>query len=234
MNEQFNIIKMKKILSLLIALVISVSIFAQDAEVRDLREFDRVIVYDGITVQLVPSDKYSVKVSGAYIDKMSTQVSGNTLKIKMNFGSSFKGEDNHVIVYYDNKLYEIKACEGSSITSNEVIKADNLILSSKEGADIDLKIKAKDLTSKSYTGGNINVEGKTKNSFVEVYTGGKFDGIKLEAQYGEVKVNAGGRAEVTVEDVLDASVTMGGNIYYYGKTKSVNQSVSLGGKIESR
>lgn len=193
-----------------------------------------MISYDGISVQLVPSNKYAVKVSGDEIDKLITQVTKNTLKIKMNLGSNFKGDDYHVIVYYIEDLQEIKACEGSSITSNQTIKGHKLELNSKEGAEINLKIEVDELTSKSYTGGIIEIEGESKNINVEVYTGGQYDGKNFKSKFADAKVSAGGKLEVNVSDDLEASVSMGGNIYYYGDTQHVNTKISLGGNIESR
>lgn len=225
----------KKILAALLVFATVSTTFAQDSETRGLREFDKVMTYDGVSVQLVPSDKNEVIVSGPSTEKVTTQVSGTTLKIKMSFGSNFKGEDNHIVVYYTNNLKEIKATEGSSVTSNHVIKSDNeIVIRSIEGADIDLEVDIKNVTSKIATGGEVKLSGKSENISISINTGGTFEGRKLKSEYGEVSIATGGKASVNVTEVLDASVTMGGNIYYYGDTKTVNESISLGGSIVSK
>lgn len=226
--------QIKKIILTVLSIVLVSTVFAQKSEIRQLRSFNEISSYDGVSVQLVSSDKNYVKVSGKYIDKVVTQVSGKTLKIKMNFGSSFKGEDNHIIVYYSNELIEIKATEGSSISSNDVINSDNLIIRAIEGAEVELRINTNDVDAKISTGGEIDVSGKTKNVVVGISTGGNFDGKNLKAKFGEVKITTGGEAKMRVSNVLDASVTMGGNIYYYGNPKTVNENISLGGRIESK
>ncbi len=226
---------LKKLLVVFLVIATTSTAFAQDSETRGLREFDRVFTYDGVSIQLVPSNKNEVIVSGPSTEKVTTQVSGTTLKIKMNFGSNFKGEDNHIVVYYTNNLKEIKATEGSSVTSNNVIKSDNeLTIRSIEGADVDLKVDIKNITSKIATGGGVKVSGKSENISVSINTGGSFEGKELISKFGEVKIATGGKARVYVTEVLDASVTMGGNIYYYGDTKTVNESISLGGTIVSK
>ncbi|MEN8138057.1 MAG: head GIN domain-containing protein [Bacteroidota bacterium] len=221
------------ILSLATFLFVSTT-FAQNIDTRQLRDFENVTSYDGVSVQLVPSNKNYVKVSGDNIDEVVTQVSDKTLKIKMTFGSNFKGGDSHVIVYFAGDLKEIKATEGSSISSNEKIKNRLLTIKSIEGADVDIKVDSKDLIIKIATGGKIELEGKSENLSVNISTGGNFDGKNLKSKYGEVKVSAGGDANVQVEEILDATVTMGGNIFYYGETKTVNKDISLGGNIEAR
>jgi len=226
---------LKKLLVVFIAFTTISSAFAQDTETRLLRSFDNVATYDGVSVQLVPSDENKVVISGPSTEKVTTQVSGNTLKVKMSFGSNFKGEDNHIIVYYKNNLDEIKATEGSSITSNHIIKSDKEIkLKAIEGADIELKIENDKIKSTIATGGTIELSGKSQDLIVSINTGGTFDGRQLTSKYGEVGIATGGTARVKITDILDASVTMGGTIYHYGDTKTVNENVSLGGSIVSK
>ena len=226
---------LKKILIAILVIATATTTFAQESETRGLREFDKVSTYDGVSVQLVPSDKNEVIVSGPSTEKVVTQVSGSTLKIKMNFGSNFKGEDNHIVVYYTSVLKEIKASEGSTITSNHEIKSSNeLSIRAIEGAEIGLKVDVKNINNRIATGGEIVLTGKNENLTVNINTGGSFDGIKLKSKYGEVSIATGGKAKVYITDILDASVTMGGNIYYYGDTKTVNESISLGGSITSK
>ena len=226
---------LKKLLIVFVVFATITSAFAQETDTRGLREFDQVFTYDGVSVQLVPSDKNEVIVSGPSTEKVVTQVSGSTLKIKMNFGSNFKGEDNHIVVYYSSVLKEIKASEGSSITSNHEIESKNgLTIRAIEGAEIELKVNIKNINNRIATGGEILLTGINENLTVNINTGGSFDGRKLKSKYGEVKIATGGKAKVYVTDILDASVTMGGNIYYYGDTKTVNESISLGGSITSK
>ena len=226
---------LKKLVVVLITFITVTSAFAQESETRGLREFNKIYTYDGVSVQLVPSDKNEVIVSGPSPEKVTTQVSGTTLKIKMNFGSNFKGEDNHIVVYYSGNIIEIKATEGSSITSNHIIKSNNeIMIRSIEGADVDLKGDIKNIISTIATGGDVKLSGKSENLTVTINTGGSFKGKDLKSKYGEVKIATGGNAKVNIAEVLDASVTMGGNIYYYGNTKTVNESISLGGSIVSK
>lgn len=225
---------MKRLLLVLLTITTISSTFAQDTEKRMLRHFSKIIAYDGVSVQLVPSDENYVKISGDDIEKVVTQVTGDKLKIKMSFGSNFRGENNHIVVYFKEIPSEIKATEGSSITSNHVIEIDHLLLESKEGADISLEISSKNLTAKIVTGGEMNIKGKSKNTNISLATGGRFDGKKLVSEYAEASVTTGGTVMVNVEKVLDASVTMGGSIYYYGDTQTVNDNISLGGTIAPR
>ena len=225
----------KKLLVALITILTVSSSYAQETQTRGLRTFNKIFSYDGVSVQIVPSDKNEVIVSGPSVERVTTQVSGSTLKIKMSFGSNFKGEDNHIVVYFSGDLNEIKATEGSSITSNHSIKSKNeMKFSAIEGADISLTVDVKNINSRIATGGEVKLIGETENLVVSINTGGDFIGKDLKAKFGEVKIATGGSAKVFVSEVLDASVTMGGNIYYYGNTKTVNESISLGGSIVSR
>ena len=224
----------KKVFIIVVSLFLTITtLFAQEQETRQVREFNSISTYDGISVQLVPSEKNEVVLSGTSIDKVVTQVSGSRLKIKMDFGSNFKGNDNHIIVYYSKDIESITATEGSTITSNHEIKTNGkrIDLKAVEGAEIDLEVNVDKIKVKVSTGGEMKLKGKSETVVVNIYTGGSFDGKELKGKYGEVSISTGGSAKVYISEILDASVTMGGNIYYYGGTKTVNENISLGGSI---
>ena len=80
----------------------------------------------------------------------------------------------------------------------------------------------------------MKLKGNTENIKLTINAGGNFNGKLLECEYGEVSIRAGGVASVNVKKVLDASVTMGGTIYYHKRAKTINTDISLGGKILPR
>jgi hypothetical protein len=233
LDKNLNI--MKRIIA--IALVgiyslFSISLIGQNKDERDLENFYKVYSYDGVSVQLVKSNKYGVKISGKKVDKLITKVSNGTLKIKMAFGNNFKGDELHVIVYYKDELSHIKATEGSEITSNDVLTGDNLELRSMEGSHIHLTCDVDNIYTRATTGGEIDLKGG-KSDFVdiEINTGGKINTLAHKTKKADVKVSAGGRADLTVSKKLTASVTLGGRIHYKGNPEYVEENISLGGHI---
>jgi hypothetical protein len=211
----------------------SISLYAQDKDERELDNFYKVYSYDGVSVQLVKSNSYGVKISGKKVDKLITKVSNGTLKIKMAFGNNFKGDELHVIVYYKDNLSHIKATEGSEITSNDVLKGGNLELRSMEGAHIHLTCDVDNIYTRATTGGEIDLKKGGQSDYIDINinTGGKINTKAHNTKKADVTVSAGGRADVNVSNKLTASVTLGGRIHYSGNPEHVEENISLGGHI---
>ena len=217
---------MKTIFSIILITLFSIS-FAQ--KTQDLGEFNFVEVFDKIPVTLVKSDKNSVEISGARASEVELLTKNLQLKIRMTTKNLLKGDEVKVTLYYQ-ELNEIHANEGSQISSEETINSPNLILNSKEGAEINLAVETQSLDIKTNTGGRIYANGSTESQSVVSNSGGIYDGEKLSSERTEVTVNAGGEAKVFATESVNAKTRAGGNIHIFGGAQ-VTQEKLAGGKV---
>ena len=88
-----------------------------------------------------------------------------------------------------------------------------------------------DVDIKAVTGGIIEASGLAKNQSIVLNTGGVFDGRDLKTSTSEVKISAGGEAEVFASERIDIDVKAGGDVTVYGQPKEVNKSTFVGGRI---
>lgn len=222
---------MKRWLMAVMALVVCTS-YSQSTVEISTEAFSEIKVFDGIAVELIPSDSNRVEVSGEDADQVVVKNSSGKLKIRMNMNKLFKGHKTFAKVYYQGRLSVLDVNENASITATSPIEQVDLELRAQEAGEIDLEVSLERLKVKTVTGSTIAVKGRAKNQVVDVNTGGGYEAGYLETEQTEVTVNAGGFADIRASEYVDATVKAGGNINIYGKPKVIDQTTFLGGVIK--
>lgn len=118
-----------------------------------------------------------------------------------------------VRVFYD-RLNDIQASQGATVSNEGVLEGNKIVLTANEGSSIIMGLKAKTLEVKSNTGGLITLSGHANNQNAIVNTGAKYYGKQLATTITSVTVNAGGEAEVSATESVDAKTRAGGNISF--------------------
>ena len=76
--------------------------------------------------------------------------------------------------------------------------------------------------------------GLAKNQSIVINTGGIFDGRNLRTSNTDVKISAGGEADVFASELVDINLTAGGDVTVYGNPKSVHKKTFAGGRVYMR
>lgn len=216
---------------ILLAVILTAQISAQQTTEKRIGSFDTLKIYDLIEANLIPSTENKVVISGLNPEDVSVVQNGKTLKIRMNIKKIFKGSDIQVNVYYTN-IEVIDANEGSIVTANNLIKQAKLELRTQEGAKIDANLEVDYLKSRAVTGGIIETRGEAKTQDITIFTGGIFNGESLNTQTTTVSINAAGEANVRASETVDAKIRAGGNVYVYGNPKTITENIALGGNLQ--
>lgn len=215
-------------------LLISQLFFAQEIT-KDLTRFNEVKIYDRISAELIPAERNYIEISGKRSSEVEVIQKNDELKVRMPITKLLKGEDISVRIYYTQTLEEIEAFEGSLVTSEHVIKANDLEITAKEGSQINLEIQAEELDVKAVTGAEIMLRGTVAGEMeAEIKTGGVLDAKKLKTKRTEVSIHAGGEAEVFATDFVKARTKAGGTIHIYGKPAKIDQQTFAGGTITEK
>ena len=222
---------MKKIL--VIFLLISSIGFSQETIKVKLGDFNEIKVFSRLKITLKKAKVAGIEISGSKaVDVVYKNINGR-LKISMRLPQTFNADEANIIVYYDNELDLIDANEGAIIVAKDKIKQEKITLKSQEGAVINLNIKVKFLTIRVVTGAVITLEGMVNSQDIEANTGGTYYGFYLKSNTTTALSASGARVEVSVEDVLDATVRLGGSIYYKDTPSEIIKEKILGGTIKS-
>jgi hypothetical protein len=223
---------MKKI-STIFLLIASTFVFAQETININLGDFTELKVFSGLKIQLEKSENQKIEISGSKADEVSVKNNNGVLKVSLKFPDGFKNEDVNITLYYSKDIAVLDANEGAYIVSNDVIKQQNLELRVQEGANIDFPLDIKYLTSKAVTGGVILISGSAENQTVDVSSGGIYKAFDVQSTLTFATASSGGSASVTVNQMLDAKVNLGGSIYYKGTPEELKTKKVIGGTIKN-
>ncbi|MBT8264232.1 MAG: DUF2807 domain-containing protein [Muriicola sp.] len=220
---------MKKILSLAM-LIMATNAFSQRIINKDVGEFSEIKVYDLIEVNLIKSDENRILIKGEKVDDIKFVNKDGTLKLRMQLEKKFQGEQTLIEVYYTD-LDIIDGNEGASITLNETVVQDKVVLKTQEGAKIKIGMEVDNVEIRAVTGGIVEAAGLAKNQVIVINTGGVFEGRELKTATTSVKISAGGEALLSASEKVDINVRAGGDVYVYGNPKEVNKNTLAGGRI---
>jgi len=221
---------MKKI-TLLLVLLTTIT-FAQDKRTLELGEFHSIKVFTGLKIQLIQSSEQKIEIQGKNQRNIVVKNKNGNLKIYLKLTESLRKYEFNIKLYVNRNLDVIDVNEGAGVFSDDTFSQLKITLKAQEGAFIQLPLDVKYLTAKIVTGSNIKTSGKAKSQDVRVGQGGVYDAYNLETEQTKIIVATGGDAEINVNDVLDASVRLGGNVYYKGNPDVKKSRKFLGGVIK--
>ncbi|WP_196895465.1 head GIN domain-containing protein [Aureivirga marina] len=228
--------KSKLLTTLLITLFItlfSFNTYAQEKVTTKVGEFNSLKVFNSLDVELIKSNEQKVVVSGKNAEKIKVKLKNQMLKISVEISGIFNSKDVAIQIYYAGPINVIDVNEGAKITADHVIKQSALELRAQEGSMIELDVDLRYLNVKSVSGSRIETTGFTENQNITLSLGGVYNGYGLKSNQTTISAATGGIGHVTVQDVLNAKVKIGGEIYYKGTPSAINKDKILGGKIEN-
>ncbi|WP_298546921.1 head GIN domain-containing protein [uncultured Aquimarina sp.] len=220
---------MKKVVFLSLVFVVSM-LNAQKVITKNVGDFNELKVFDKIEVKLIKGSENKVEISGISRKEVDVVLKDDVLKIKMSLSNTWDDNDTNVTVYYTD-ISKLDVNEGAKITVKGVIEASELDLRAQEGGDIYAEIKTDKLLARAVSGGGLHLEGSAEEQEVTVKAGGQFISEDLKTIRTQVKISAGGRANVHASDYVKANTAAGGTIRIYGNPKEVDGKKVFGGKI---
>lgn len=204
---------------------------AQNPRTQEVGDFNEVKVYDRMTVKLVKSDENKVVLSGQDIDDIVIVNKDGILKIRMEIENSFDGDKTFVEVHYKD-LDIIDGNEGSLIIANELIEQDEIEIRTQEGARVNAGLNVKEVNLRAVTGGMIQANGNATTQNIELNTGGIFMGKDFETETTNIRIQAGGEADINASKLADIKIRAGGDVYVYGHPQEIRQNKFIGGKVK--
>jgi hypothetical protein len=223
---------MRKIYTLCL-LLLPMTFFAQRMIDTEVGDFDKIKVFDLIEVNLIQSDENRITIKGWNVDDIKWTKKNGVLKLRMQLDKKFQGEDTFIEVYYTN-LEVIDGNEGAKITCNELVKKSKIELRAQEGARIQIGMDVAHADIRAVTGGIVEASGLAENQSIVINTGGIFDGRNLRTSSTDIKISAGGEADVFASEMVDINLKAGGDVTVYGKPKRVHKKTFAGGRVYMR
>tara|TARA_A100001015_G_C15035328_1_gene735842 strand:- start:833 stop:1504 length:672 start_codon:yes stop_codon:yes gene_type:complete len=216
---------------LILTLLIIPSLLASQEEInRNLGEFTKLSIYDGINVELIKSDENKVETSGENTRFVVVKNKNGNLKIRLNIQKRFSGDRTMVKLYYKN-LYSFVAHEGANLFSKDTIKQADLKIKGHTGSRIDIPVELNSISITSTAGAKITLRGSATYLEASSATGSEINARNMIVMDGEISALSGSMADVRVETSLEATARIGGVINVHSKTERITEKVSLGGSV---
>lgn len=220
---------MKKIITL-VCIALSCTGFAQRMIESEVGEFNEIKVFDLIEVNLIQSDEDKIIIKGKNVEDITWVNKKGVLKLRMQLDKKFSGEDTFIEVYYKN-LDIIDGNEGARIVCNELVSQNKLEVRAQEGAKITIGMEVNYVEMRAVTGGIIEASGLAESQSIVINTGGIFEGRDLRTADTEIKISAGGEAELFAAESVAINVRAGGDVDVYGNPKKIKKKTLVGGRI---
>jgi hypothetical protein len=198
---------------------------------KDLEEFTEIKVYNGLNVILKEANQNRAVVNGKNRNDIIFKNDEGVLKLRMSIDEILDEKDNTKITIFFKNLNKIDGHQNSSIFVDSKFKQNFLHLNVSEGSEIFSDVNLNKLYVDANTGGVIEVEGKTDAQEININTGGKFYAKNLKSKEVKISIKAGGAADISASEIVDAKVRVGGTVNVYGNPKTIEKSTLFGGKI---
>ncbi len=222
---------MRKLL-LLTILLASNFIVGQTTITKDLGDFEKLKVYNGIDLELIRSEDHKLEIKGEKAERVKVKNSSGVLKISLKFPDLSAEGKVKIKLYYNKDIKIIDGNEGSTITGKD-INQTQLEVKAQERAFINLVIKTKHLRVKSSSGGIVKLTGTSKNQDIDLDLYGVYHGYGLTVSDNtSIRAGSGAKAEVIAGETLNAKVSFGGSIFYKGNPEVIKDKKVAGGIIK--
>ena len=224
---------MKKQFIALLLLFLFHGLSGQEEKItQELEKFTELKAFDGISVNLIPSNENKAIITGANTQKVVIVNNKGKLKIRMQLDKIFSGYRTFIDLYFTEKLNIIDVNEDARISSENTFEQTVLELKAQEGGELELNCQTEQLLVKAVTGGKIFTSGFTDNQDIQINTGGAYDGKNFKSKFTTISVNAGGNASLYATKYVKADVKAGGVVEVYGDPEKMDEKTVFGGKIE--
>ena len=199
---------------------------------HSLEPFKEIKVFDGISLNLIRSDRNEAVVYGENTRQVAVVNTGDVLRIRMEITKIFSGYRTFVDLYYSDPILVIDVNEDARIVSKDVIRQDVLEVKAQEGGEIKVEAEVTQFLVKAVTGGVVSASGRSQNQDVQINTGGNYEGREFRTGFCTVNVNAGSTAEINASDYVKATVKAGGKVFVYGDPAKMEEKTVFGGEIK--
>lgn len=200
---------------------------------REVGAFHEIKVFDLIEVNLIRSDQNRILIKGENTEDIQFVNRDGVLKLRMELDRKFTGEDTFIEVYYTD-LEVIDANEGARVVCNELLEQDRIELRAQEGARIEIGMQVRHADIRAVTGGMVQASGLATSQVIRINTGGIFEGRELRTDSSDIRVSAGGEAELYASERVDIEIRAGGDVVVYGNPAQVTKDRIFGGRIYIR
>ena len=197
-------------------------------------DFNEIEVSRGLDVYLTQGDDIDISVEADenLLDIIMTEVENNTLMIYADENIASSRSQKVFVTFTD--VEKITSTSGSDVFSTNVIKAENLDLTTTSGSDMELAIDVDVVECQSSSGSDLRLSGSANIIYAEATSGSDIKAGELKAMRCEANANSGADITVHASNELYAKASSGGDIKYYGNPEKVTKKDGVSGSVRKQ
>jgi hypothetical protein len=199
---------------------------------RNVAEFDKVTVSQGLECEVIYSDKSEVTVEADdnLINGIHTTVQNGTLKISSEYSNYINVVSKRIIVYMP-KIVSLECTSGATLKSGNTLLGNDITLKSSSGSAIEAEVESDKVTLESSSGSEQKIIGKALKVYSASSSGSHIDANELLANEVFAQSTSGSSTSVHAAILLDGKASSGSSISYTNSPKEVRKEESSGGSV---
>lgn len=201
-------------------------------EKRNVANFDKVTVSQGLECEIIYSDKLEVTVEADdnLVNGIHTTVENGTLEISSEYDNYINVVSKRIIVHMP-KIVSLESTSGSTLKSGSILKSDDITLKSSSGSSLEVEVEADKVTLETSSGSEQTVIGKALKVYSASSSGSTIDADELLANEVFAQSTSGSSTSVNAAVLLDGKASSGSSISYSNSPKEVRKEESSGGSV---
>jgi len=212
--------------------IVGVSADETSEEMRALDTFTSIRNKGSFEVYVTVGEEQSVKVTADsdIIDKVETEVRGDTLHIELERNNNWRGYRNIDVLRVDITVQNLEAVrvDGSGDYEVRGLTGGDFKANVNGSGDIDLiDAKADRLSIDIKGSGDVEASGECNTLEVEVKGSGDVSGRKMSCKSGDISIMGSGDVDATLNESVDVGIMGSGDVTVWGKPEKV-KSRSMG------
>jgi hypothetical protein len=161
-----------------------------------------------------------------------TEVRGKTLKISTEVRFRLAGKIKVYITY--DKLEEIKLSGAAELQSEDVVEANDFLISLSGASMASLQLQANDLQAKLSGASKLYISGVSDEIAARLSGASRLFADQLETHEGSYRLSGSSKAEVWVVESIDARASGASRLVYAGNPRQINSNTSGAASISKK
>jgi len=224
---------LKKNIILLILILFPFYLTAQGFQEREVSSYSELKIFGNIKASLIVGEpKVRIETEGIDPDVVKTKVEEEELQVRVRKGLFNKDKKVFVEIYFQD-LDALTTLADADVEFEKPIIQPVFKLKATSGSHVKMAIESGNLEIKAYQGGQGEIKGETDTLNAYVNTGGILSATDLIVQRATVKMNTGGKGEITVKEKIKARINTGSDFSYFGKPDIKDINTFLGGTVSA-
>lgn len=204
------------------------------SETKQVENFNSITLRGQGDLFLTQADEFSVRIEtdDNIAKQLEIEVKGNVLEIGPKSGVPCLDPTESINVWVTMKEVKAISINGSgSIIGSSKIASDSLSFNISGSGNVNAEVNASNISTTISGSGTVQLSGTAHSQNFVASGSGKLQSFDLDTRLSTITISGSGKAEVKVQDSLNATISGSGTIFYKGDAH-VNQKVSGSGTIK--